>query len=130
MEGNMNDEEDVDLFQDLEKDYKNKEDESKTIAEKIIEETEKDFKSGFSNEEDILRDRQNEKDKINMDLKKLKGLLHKYKNVRNVRMIAVNRERAKKRNEIRQRIEFLNLRLREIYIEEEDPTSKKNELQK
>jgi len=118
-----------DLFQDLEKDYKSKGDESKTIAEKIIEETEKDFKSGFSNEEDILRDRQNEKDKINMDLKKLKGSFHKYKNVRNAKMIAVNRERAKKRYEIRQRIEFLNLRLREINIEE-DPTSKKTELQK
>ena len=118
-------EDDEDLFQNLEKSYDKPEDSSKTIAEKIVEQTEHEFKSGFCDNEEISRDRQNEKNKINQELKKLSSSIHKYNNVRKSRLRAVNLERSKKRKEFRQRIEFLKLRLREINIEEEDPTSKK-----
>lgn len=86
----------------------------KTLADKIVEAAEAEFK-GYSEE---AESRQNEKDLLNKRIKKLQSTIKKNKNVRNHKLRHVNAERSKKRAECKKEIEFCNMRLREISMEE------------
>ncbi len=92
----------------------------KTIADKIIEQTESEFK-GLSQEQ---KERDLEKKDIVKKIKRLTSLLKKYRNIKNHRLRHLNTERSKKRREIKRKLEFCRMRLQEITIEESPPANK------
>jgi len=87
----------------------------KTHGDRIIEKAEREFVSGTAE----YQSREQEKKDIRAQIKDVKQKLNKCKNVKNHRFREVNAKRAAKRADYRNKIEYLNLRLREIGIEED-----------
>lgn len=81
-----------------------------TIGEKIIEQSESEFKS-YSEEE---KSRRQEEEELKKKRQKLYLQLGRCKNIKNHRMKAQNAERATKRTELRRKIGECDLRLQEI----------------
>ncbi len=103
------------LFNEAEKDAeKNDIIISDTISQKIITAAEKEFK-GYSEEQ---QSRVEEIKELNQAIKELTSRLKRCKNIKNIRLVHLNKQRSKKRNELKKKIEFCKLRLREIDVEE------------
>ena len=91
-----------------------------TLAEKIVADSEAEFK-GYGAEEES---RQDEEKCIKEDIKNLEVQLHKHKNIKNHKLTHLNAKRSEKRKEIRRNITRLRVRLQEIN-DERDNNSKR-----
>ncbi len=87
--------------------------EPKSQGEKVVQKAEQEFR-GFSEEH---KSRQQEMKDIRAELKKLKRKFRRFKNVRNSRLVEVNKRRSEKRAEIKKKIEILGMRMQEIKLE-------------
>jgi len=86
-----------------------------THGDRVVAKAESEFVSYTAEYKDRLK----EKDDIKAEITKLKKKISKCRNVKNFRLREVNKKRAEKRAEYKKLIEFYELRLREIKIEED-----------
>jgi len=99
------------FFKEIDQTYQPEE--PKTQGERVVRQAEQEFR-GFSEEH---KSRQQEMRSIRAELKRLKKKFRRFKNVRNSRLVEVNKRRSKKRAEIKKKIELLRIRMQEIKLE-------------
>lgn len=111
----MGDEDINTLFKKLEGEYTGFT--KQNMGEKAVENIEEDY-IGTYIKTAVEEDRENERKKIESKIQELNRKIKKYRNIKNHKMVEINRTRAKKRKEIQNEIKVLEMRLDEINREE------------
>lgn len=103
-----------DLF--LEADVDNTPVQTKSLVDKIIEQTREEYFSYGAEEQSRI----DEETKIKNEIKVLQKKLSQLKNIKNVKLRHLNEDRSKQRKQIKNKISSLHVRLQEINMERED----------